>query len=69
MFSGGIGEHAPIVRTRICSGLEFLGVQIDEQENAANGPLISTPAASVAVYVIPTDEEMVIAKMAYGLLQ
>jgi acetate kinase len=68
VFSGGIGEHAPIVRARICSGLEFLGVDIDEANNTANAPVISTSTARVAVHVIPTDEEVVIAKAAYRLL-
>jgi acetate kinase len=68
VFSGGIGEHAPSVRARICSGLGFLGVDIDEQKNAASAPLISTSAAQVAVHVIPADEEVVIAQAAYRLL-
>lgn len=68
VFSGGIGEHAPTVRARICSGLEFLGVEIDEQKNAADAPTISTPQARVAVHVIPTDEEVVIARAASRLL-
>jgi acetate kinase len=68
VFSGGIGEHAPVVRARICSGLEFLGVDIDDEKNSDNAPLISTSAARVAVHVIPTDEEVVIAQAAYRLL-
>jgi len=69
VFSGGIGEHVPIVRARICSGLEFLGIDIDERLNAENAPVISTSTGRVAVHVIPTDEEVVIAKAAYQLLQ
>ena len=68
VFSGGIGEHAPIVRSRICAGLEFLGVAIDERLNGAGAPVISSSAARVAVHVIPTDEEVVIAQAAYQLL-
>jgi acetate kinase len=68
VFSGGIGEHAPEVRARICDGLEFLGLQIDQAKNAANAPIISPPATRVAVHVIPTDEEVVIARAAYRLL-
>jgi acetate kinase len=68
VFSGGIGEHAPSVRARICSGLEFLGVDIDAENNTANAPVISKSPARVAVHVIPTDEEVVIAKAAYRLL-
>jgi acetate kinase len=69
VFSGGIGEHADAVRARVCSGLEFLGVEIDDDLNAAAGPVISTPASGVAVHVIPTDEEVVIAEAANDLLQ
>jgi acetate kinase len=68
VFSGGIGEHAPVVRARICAGLEFLGIEIDEQRNAINAPLISTGAAPVAVHVIPSDEEAVIAQAVHQLL-
>ena len=67
-FSGGIGEHAPVVRARICDGLAFLGVQIDADRNAANAPIISTPAGRVVVRVIPTDEELMIARATCALL-
>ena len=71
VFSGGIGEHVPVVRGMICDGLEFLGVQLDTTRNEANAPVISSissPAARVVVRVIPTDEELMIARAAYGLL-
>jgi acetate kinase len=68
VFSGGIGEHAPIVRARICGGLEFLGMELDDRRNAENAPVISTPTARIAVHVIPADEEVVIAQAAYQLL-
>jgi len=68
VFSGGIGEHAPIVRARICDGLAFLGVEIDREQNDANGPIISSSAARVLVRVIPTDEELMIARAVYRLL-
>jgi len=68
VFSGGIGEHTPSVRARICGGLDFLGIDIDEPLNNDNAPVISTSTARVAVHVIPTDEEMVIAQAAYPLL-
>ena len=42
VFSGGIGEHAPVVRARICDGLAFLGIELDRARNAANAPVIST---------------------------
>ncbi len=68
VFSGGIGENAPEIRARVCDGLGFLGVRLDAAANAGNAPLISTAAGSVAVQVIPTDEELMIAKMASRVL-
>jgi len=68
VFSGGIGEHAPAVRARICDGLAFLGVQVDAQRNAANAPVISPSASRVVVRVIPTDEELMIARAVCGVL-
>jgi acetate kinase len=62
VFSGGIGENAPTVRLRICDGLEFLGIDLEEKRNAANEGVISGPASRVAVRVIRTDEELMIAK-------
>jgi len=60
VFSGGIGEKAPAVRARICAGLEFLGIDLEEQRNAANEGVISTSTSRVSVRVIPTDEELMI---------
>jgi len=68
IFSGGIGEHMPTIRAGICEGLECLGVQLDVDRNAANAPVISSPAARVVVRVIPTDEEVMIARAVHGLL-
>ena len=62
VFAGGIGENAPIVRTRICEGLGFLGIAIEEKRNAANEGVISAAASRVVVRVIRTDEEYTIAK-------
>ena len=62
VFAGGIGENAPAVRARICDGLGFLGIGIDEKRNAANEGVISAAASRVAVRVIRTDEERMIAK-------
>jgi acetate kinase len=61
VFAGGIGEHAPTVRARICDGLDFLGIELEDKRNAANEGVISTNASRVAVRVIHTDEEWMIA--------
>ena len=62
VFAGGIGENAPIVRARICKGLEFLGIELEEKQNSANEGVISSGKSRVAVRVIRTDEEWMIAK-------
>jgi len=62
VFSGGIGENAPVIRARICEGLEFLGIGIDVKQNLANEVVISTVSSRVAVHVIHTDEEQMIAR-------
>jgi acetate kinase len=62
VFSGGIGENAPPVRARACEGLGFLGIQLDETRNQENNNLISADSSRVAVRVIPTDEEQMIAR-------
>ena len=62
VFAGGIGEHAPTVRARICAGLGFLGIELDDKRNAANDGVISAAAGRVAVHVIHTDEEKTIAR-------
>ena len=68
VFAGGIGENAPIVRARICDGLEFLGVELEEKRNAANEGMISATASRVAVRVIRTDEELMIARLVCRVL-
>jgi acetate kinase len=62
VFAGGIGENAPVVRARICDGLEFLGIELEEKRNEVNVGVISATAGRVAVRVIRTDEERMIAK-------
>jgi acetate kinase len=69
VFTGGIGENAPVIRARICDGLEFLGIELDQQRNTANAEVISTGASSVGVRVIRTDEELMIAKTVCCLLK
>jgi len=62
VFAGGIGENAPAVRKRICEGLEFLGLEVDEARNAKTADVISTEASRITVRVIRTDEELMIAR-------
>jgi acetate kinase len=62
VFAGGIGENAPVVRARICDGLGFLGIELDEKHNAANAGVISAASSRVVVRVIHTNEEQMIAK-------
>jgi acetate kinase len=61
VFAGGIGENAPIVRDRICDGLGFLGIELDERDNLDNAGVISTETSQVCVRVMHTDEERMIA--------
>ena len=68
VFAGGIGEQAPAIRARICAGLAFLGIALDPARNDDNADLISANGASVKVFVIRTDEELVIARSAARIL-
>jgi len=63
VFAGGIGESTPVVRTRICSGLAFLGLELDATRNMTGEGVISTGKAGVIVRVMQTDEESMIAQM------
>jgi acetate kinase len=62
VFAGGIGENAPTVRAQICDGMEFLGIEIEEKRNVTNAGVISADTSRVAVRVMHTDEEVMIAK-------
>jgi acetate kinase len=62
VFAGGIGENAPTVRARICDGLGFLGIELEEMRNAVNESVISGGGSRVVVRVIRTDEELMIAR-------
>jgi len=68
VFSGGIGENAPQVRERICSGLGFLGVELDSSLNQRNAELISSPRSRVRVRIIQTDEDWMIAQHVLAVL-
>lgn len=69
VFAAGIGENVPIVRARICDGLDFLGIRLDEERNKSNAPIISTEGSRVTVRVIRTDEEAMMAKAVARVLQ
>ena len=69
VFTAGIGENDPVIRARICDGLEFLGIELDEKQNAANAEQISGKGSRVAVRVIRTDEELMIARSVCRVLE
>ena len=69
VFAGGIGENAPLVRARICEGLSFLGVDLNESHNAETAGVISTDGSGVTVRVIRTDEELMIARSVCRILK
>ncbi|SAL25868.1 acetate/propionate family kinase [Caballeronia humi] len=62
VFTAGIGEHAPAVRERVCKSAAWLGIELDAQANSRGGPCISTASSKVSAWVIPTDEELMIAR-------
>ena len=69
IFSGGIGEQSPVLRARICQGLEYMGIEINESANNDSSFLISSPSSHVGVHVIATDEARVIAQQTVELQQ
>ena len=68
VFAGGIGENAPLIRERICDGLGFLGIELNQKRNAKNAPLISPDAGRVKVRVVRTDEELMVARSVIRVL-
>ena len=69
VFTGGIGEHAAVVRERVLRDAAWLGFDVDPVANAAHGPRLTTPRSTVAAWAIPTDEELMIARHTVRLLQ
>lgn len=69
VFTGGIGENATVVRERICLDAAWLGVEVDADANRAGGPRVSMPGSRVSVWVIPTDEDRIIAGHTRQMLQ
>ena len=68
VFAGGIGENSPVVRARICVGLDFLGIELEESRNAKTAAVISKNSSRVTVRVIRTDEELMIARSVSRIL-
>jgi len=68
VFTGGIGENSRHIRAQVCAGMAWIGIEIDATRNAENATVISTEFGRVRVLMIPTNEELVIARAAAGLL-
>ena len=68
VFTAGIGEHSAPVRAALCAKLAWLGVKLDERANTSGGPRISTADSGASVWVIPTNEELMIAQHTLALL-
>jgi acetate kinase len=68
VFTAGIGEHAPEVRRRVCEDAVWLGVDLDQGANATNGPRITRAGSRASVWVIPTDEDLMIGRHAWTIL-
>ncbi len=68
VFTGGIGEHAAVVRERVCRDAGWLGIELDAAANSAHGPRISRAASRVPAWVIPTNEELMIARHTRGVI-
>src|SRR5215212_712975 len=69
VFTGGIGEHSATVRERVCEGLEFLGIRLDTDRNGAHAPVITSDDAAVTVCVVPTDEDLMVARHTRRLIE
>ncbi len=69
VFAGGIGENAPLVRARICEGLGFLGVEVNDLRNLETTGIVSAQGSRVTVRVIHTDEELMIARSVDRILK
>ena len=68
VFTAGIGENSPEIRKRICEASAWLGIELDADANGRKGPRISTPASKVSAWMIPTNEELMIARHTGRLL-
>ena len=68
VFTAGIGEHAAEIRRRVCEDAAWLGVDLDQSANATGGAMITLPGGRTSAWVIPTDEDLMIALHAWTLL-
>ena len=68
VFTAGIGENSPEIRRRICEASGWLGIDLDPDANLRSGPRISRPGSRVSAWVIPTNEELMIARHTGALL-
>lgn len=69
VFTGGIGEHAAVIRQEVCLGASWLGIELDAAANKSGGPRISTETSAVSVWVIPTNEELMIARQTQQVIR
>ena len=69
IFCGGIGENSRLVRARVCDDMVWIGIAIDPQRNEANETVLSAPLSPVEVMMIPTNEEIVIARAAFAMME
>jgi len=69
VFTAGIGEHAAEIRRRVCNAAEWLGLRIDADANTINGPCITQSESRTSAWVIPTDEDLMIARHTTTTLQ
>jgi acetate kinase len=68
VFTAGIGENSPAIRSRVCADAAWIGVELDEAKNETGGPRISTNKSRVVAWVIPTNEELMIARHTLNLI-
>ena len=69
VFTAGIGEHSPEIRRLFCEGVAWLGLELDPHANDAGGPCLTRPASRASAWVIPTDEDLMIARHTHRLLE
>ena len=69
VFTGGLGEHSATVRERVCEGLEFLGIRLDTDRNAAHARVVSGDASGVRVLIVPTDEDLMVSRHTRRLIE